>query len=242
MRLDVFIFENGDVQSRTEAKNFISSGAVTVNGKAVTKPSYDVRDSDTVELDKSSKRYVSRGGLKLEAALLEFSLSPFGKRCIDVGASSGGFTDCLLQNGALSVTAVDSGTAQLAPALRCDKRVTSMESFNARYMSPEDFGGELFDFAVMDVSFISATYIMQALRSVLTEGADFVCLVKPQFEAGREALGKGGIVKDEKKRQSALKKVVDFSKTVGFNAISTITSPIKGGDGNTEFLVHFKAV
>ncbi len=242
MRLDVFIFERGDANSRTEAKNFISSGAVKVDGKLVTKPSFDVTEEDTVEVDRSSKKYVSRGGLKLEAALLEFKVSPLGKKCIDVGASSGGFTDCLLQNGALSVTSVDSGTAQLSSALKNDNRVTSIENFNARYMSPDDFGGEFFDMAVMDVSFISATYIIPSVRSVLTRGADFICLVKPQFEVGRAALGKGGIVKDEKQRLSALKKVLNFAKTSGFEVVSYIISPIKGGDGNTEFLVRFKAI
>ncbi len=240
MRIDVFIFERGDVESRTEAKGFIVGGHVKVNGKTVTKPSLEVNESDVIEVDKSSKKYVSRGGFKLEAALRAFDVSPRGKRCIDVGASSGGFTDCLLQNGAGSVTAVDSGSGQMVPSLRADAKVTCIENFNARYMSKDDFG-EPFDMAVMDVSFISATYIIPAVRDVLSEDADFICLVKPQFEVGRAALGKGGIVKSRAARESALKKVVDFAKSIGFSAEKNIESPIKGGDGNTEYLVHFKA-
>ncbi|MBR2465804.1 MAG: TlyA family RNA methyltransferase [Clostridia bacterium] len=240
MRIDLFIFERGYAESRTEAKGFIVGGHVKVNGRTVTKPSFEVNESDVIEVDKSSKKYVSRGGFKLEAALGAFDVSPRGKRCIDVGASSGGFTDCLLQNGAESVTAVDSGSGQMAASLRADARVNCIENFNARYMSKDDFG-EPFDMAVMDVSFISATYIIPALREVLSEEADFICLVKPQFEVGRSALGKGGIVKSQAARESALKKVVDFAKSVGFSAVDNIESPIKGGDGNTEYLVHFKA-
>ncbi len=240
MRLDLYIFEQGDAQSRTEAKGFIDAGCVTVNGKIVSKPSFCVTGEEEITVDRSSKKYVSRGGLKLERALEAFKISPKDKRCIDIGASSGGFTDCLLQNGASFVTAVDSGTAQLAKSLQSDIRVKSIENFNARYMTKEDFEGEAFDMAVMDVSFISATYIIPAVKEVLKNGADFVCLIKPQFEVGRSGLGKGGIVKDEKTRQSALKKVVDFAKTAGFTLENTIESPIKGGDGNTEYLAHFK--
>ncbi len=240
MRLDVYIFERGDALSRTEAKNFIMGACVTVNGRIVTKPSFDVGGDDEVTVDRSSKKYVSRGGLKLEGALSSFGISPKGCKCIDIGASSGGFTDCLLQSGALSVTAVDSGTAQLAASLKCDSRVRSIENFNARYMTREDFGAEVFDMAVMDVSFISATYILPSVKEIIKDGGDFVCLVKPQFEVGRALVGKGGIVKDENARLSALKKVVDFAESIGFLTVNTIESPIKGTDGNTEYLVHFK--
>ena len=232
MRLDVFIAESGLAKSRTDAKNFILGGHVRVDGKMVVKPSLEVSPEERVEVDTSSKKYVSRGGLKLEAALDAFMIDPRGKRCIDVGASSGGFTDCLLQRGAASVVAVDSGSGQMAESLRRDSRVVTVENYNARYMKGEDVGGD-FELAVMDVSFISATYIIGALRGVLVAGADFVLLVKPQFEVGRASLGKGGIVKDEKARLSALKKVVDFAGENGFSVLGSIKSP--------EFLVHFKA-
>ncbi len=240
MRLDVCIFERSLVKSRTEAKKFITEGHVKVNGRVQTKPSFDVAEDSDIEVDTSSKKYVGRGGLKLEAALDAFNASPLGRTCIDIGASSGGFTDCLLQRGAMSVTAVDSGSGQMVQALRDDPRVTVIENFNARYMKREDFDTE-HDFAVMDVSFISATYIIPALSSVLSSGADFICLVKPQFEVGRAAIGKGGIVKSEKMRRAAVDKVVDFASNNGFIFLGYIESPITGGDGNTEYLVHFKA-
>ena len=239
MRLDVALFERGLVTSRTEAKGFIQSGAVSVGGIPVTKPAFEVSDADEIDVDLSTKKYVSRGGLKLEAALDAFGVDPSGRYCLDVGASSGGFTDCLLKRGALAVCAVDSGTDQLVAAIRQDKRVTSIEGYNARYMSADDLPF-IPTLAVMDVSFISATYIITALSTVLPLDADFICLVKPQFEVGRANLGKGGIVKDDKVRLCALKKVTDFADACGFDPIGNITSPIKGGDGNTEYLVHFK--
>lgn len=239
MRIDVLVFERGLASSRTEAKSLVLDGCVSVDGKKITKPSFDVADGAALAVDGSTKKYVSRGGFKLEAALAAFDASPAGKRCIDIGASSGGFTDCLLKNGAGHVVCVDSGRAQLVGALRADDRVTSLEGFNARYMTAKDFDG-LFDFAVMDVSFISATYIIPAVHGILISGGDFVCLVKPQFEVGRSGIGKGGIVKDESLRRAALQKVILFAESVGFCALGSIESPIKGGDGNTEYLVHFK--
>ena len=240
MRLDVYLTEKGFVQSRTEAKIFIISGAVLYNGKTITKPSYDIpEDSVGVTVDKSVKKYVSRGGYKLEEALREFNISVSGRLALDVGASSGGFTDCLLQNGAEHVISVDSGSNQIADSLRADTRVTVIENYNARYMKPEDFD-YVPNLAVMDVSFISATYIMPALYSVLGEGADFICLIKPQFEVGRAMLGKGGIVKEEKSRLAAVKKVTDFGKELGFVFVSVTNSPIQGGDGNIEYLAHFR--
>lgn len=240
MRLDLALFERGLARSRTDAKALITEGAVKVDGSQVLKASFETSDDAVIEVKAEIRRYVSRGGLKLEAALDEFKINPAGRMCIDVGASSGGFTDCLLQRGAVSVAAVDSGSGQMVQTLRDDMRVQVVENYNARYIKREDFDG-LFSLAVMDVSFISATYIIEGLRSVLTEGADFVCLVKPQFEVGRALVGKGGIVKDEKVRLSAVKKVIDFAESNGFSAHGYIKSPIKGGDGNTEFLVHFKA-
>jgi len=239
MRLDVYLHENGLCTSRTEAKVFIVGGAVTVDCKIITKPSYEVYGYEAIEVDRSYKKYVSRGGTKLEGALLSFKLNPEGRICIDVGASSGGFTDCLLQNGAKHVIAVDSGKDQIAEVLRFDERVTVVENFNARYMSREDFPYEP-SFAVMDVSFISATYIIPALAKVLAPVADFVCLIKPQFEVGRAGLGKGGIVKDARLHREACKRVNECAVEYGFALEGLIQSPILGGDGNTEFLAYFK--
>ena len=241
MRIDVYLSESGLVASRTEAKHFIAEGAVYVNGKQISKPSHDVDGSESITVDKSAKEFVSRGGVKLKGALTEFGVSADGRLCLDVGASSGGFTDCLLKSGAKHVIAVDSGTGQLAQVLRQDDRVTVIENYNARYMKPSDFEYTP-DLAVMDVSFISATYIIQAVYDVLAEVSDFICLIKPQFEVGRSALGKGGIVKDSKARDLAVKKVVDFAVSVGFSVAGTVQSPIKGGDGNIEFLAHFVKV
>lgn len=239
MRIDVYLSESGMVSSRTEAKRYICEGRVLVSGKPVTKPSFDVCGlEDKIVLIEEEERFVGRGGIKLKGALDAFGISPLGKLCIDVGASSGGFTDCLLKNGAKHVIAVDSGKDQLDPSLRNNPSVTSIEGYNARYMKSADleYSPEL---AVMDVSFISATYIIPQLVAVLAPGADYVLLIKPQFEVGRERIGKGGIVKDEAARKSAVKKVVDCALASGFDLIGVIESPIRGGDGNVEFLAHF---
>ena len=240
-RLDLYLCENGYAHSRTEAKLFVEGGAVIFDGKTVTKPSFSVDESvfHTVTVDKSQKKYVSRGGFKLEGALREFGISSSDRVCLDVGASSGGFTDCLLQNGARLVYAVDSGSGQLADSIRQDSRVLVFEGYNARYMTRSDF--EIVPtLAVMDVSFISATYIIPAIFEVLSSDSDFVCLIKPQFEVGRANIGKGGIVKDDKARRAAVEKVVSFAVEIGFEHIKTVTSSIRGGDGNIEFLAHFK--
>lgn len=240
MRLDVYLFASGLAASRTEAKSLILEGAVSVCGKAVMKPSYEVDgNSNDVRVESAGKRFASRGGLKLEAALREFSVDPKDRLALDVGASSGGFTDCLLSHGAAHVIAVDSGTGQLAESLRLDGRVTSVEGYNARYMKREDLDYTP-DLAVMDVSFISATYIMPAVMEVLAPGGDFVCLIKPQFEVGRAGLGKGGIVRDEVARDAAVRRVLDFAREIGFVNLGLVRSPILGGDGNVEFLAHFK--
>ena len=239
MRLDVFLFENGYASSRTEAKQLITESLVSVDGRVITKPSCDVDDGVKISIADAGVRYASRGGLKLECAINAFEFEIRGKKAIDVGASSGGFTDCLLKNGAQHVVAVDSGTDQLVSHLRNDARVTVMEGYNARYMSASDLPYKP-QLAVMDVSFISATYIIPALYDCLSEEADFICLIKPQFEVGRANIGKGGIVKDDKVRASAVKKVVDFAESVGFKTISTVRSTVIGGDGNVEFLAHFK--
>ena len=216
MRIDVYLCNSGLVSSRTEAKRFIDDGAVTVNGTLVKKASHDVDGSEEISVDKTVKEFVSRGGIKLKGALLEFGVNVKDRLCIDIGASSGGFTDCLLQFGAKHVIAVDSGSGQLTESIRLDSRVTSIENYNARYMKSDDLEYAP-DLAVMDVSFISATYIIPAVFDVLSEGGEFVCLIKPQFEVGRSGLGKGGIVKDSKVRDAAVKKVIDFAKEVGFD-------------------------
>ena len=241
MRIDVYLSENGIVASRTEAKRFIDEGAVSVNGKQISKPSFDVDGSENITVDKTVKEFVSRGGIKLKGALAEFGVSAVGKLCLDVGASSGGFTDCLLKSGAEHVIAVDSGSGQLSEVLRHDDRVTVFENYNARYMKREDFEYAP-NLAVMDVSFISATYIIPAVYNTLDDDADFICLIKPQCEVGRSGLGKGGIVKDSKARDLAVKKVVDFAASTGFTVKGTVQSSIKGGDGNIEFLAHFVKV
>ena len=239
MRLDVYLAESGILSSRTEAKRFIDEGAVYVDGHQVMKAAFDVAGlEDKVFVDRSLKQYVSRGGIKLKGALEAFGVNAMGRQCLDVGASSGGFTDCLLQEGAVHVISVDSGSGQLAQSLRRDARVTFIENYNARYMSREDLEYSP-DLAVMDVSFISATYIIPAVYDVLADNGEFICLIKPQFEVGRQGIGKGGIVKDAKLRDTAVKKVLNFATETGFANLNLIQSPIKGGDGNIEFLAHF---
>ena len=239
MRLDVYLADASMVDSRTDAKNFILAGAVTVNGKVVNKPSFDVDGSEEISVDKSGKRFVSRGGLKLEAALDGFGIDVNGVRAIDIGASSGGFTDCLLKRGACSVIAVDSGYGQMVESLRCDSRVTVIENYNARYMSPSDFEYAP-GLAVMDVSFISAKLIVPAVSNILASGGQFVCLIKPQFEVGRGGLNKKGIVKSEELRKRAVNDVVSFAECSGFSLLGLMESPIIGGDGNVEYLAHFR--
>lgn len=237
MRLDIFLFENGYAHSRSFAKSLVIEGKVFVDSECVTKPSYEVTDSSVITVSQE-ETYVSRGAYKLAGAVDKFSVSIDGRYCIDIGASSGGFTDYLLKNGAAHVIAVDSGTDQLALSLRNDTRVTSIENYNARYLKRADFDYAP-TLAVMDVSFISATYIMPSLYQILEDDADFICLIKPQFEVGRAFVGKGGIVKDVKARLNAVSKVVEFAKTIGFVSKGVIESPIRGGDGNVEFLAHF---
>ncbi len=239
MRLDVFLAEHEFASSRSEAKSLIQSGAVFLAGKPVTKPALDITGhEEEIFLDRSAKKYVSRGGNKLEGALVAFDIPVRGRYALDIGASSGGFTDCLLQNGAARVIAADVGTGQLVPKIREDRRVYVMENFNARYMTREDLP-YLPDLCVMDVSFISATHIIPAVYRTLADRADFICLVKPQFEVGRSGVGKGGIVKDEALRLDALRRVCAFAQQYGFSVRGSIVSPILGGDGNTEYLVHF---
>ena len=238
-RLDALLVNRGLFESRTRAQAAVMAGQVLVNEQKIDKPGTQVSPDVTIRLLGDKLRYVSRGGLKLEKALRDFGVDPTGYVCSDSGASTGGFTDCLLSYGARHVIAVDSGSGQLKESLRADPRVTTFENYNARNMKPEDFHYTP-TFAVMDVSFISATYIISAVYDVLSPDGDFICLIKPQFEVGRSGLGKGGIVKDKSVRDAAVARVTDFATDVGFELLGLIISPILGGDGNTEFLAHFK--
>ena len=238
MRADSFLTVYGYTESRTRAARLICEGKVLIDRKLVKKASEEILGEEhEVEITEVDK-YVSRGGLKLEAALAEFNIDVSGKRCIDVGASTGGFTDCLLLNGAASVHCIDSGKDQLHAKILADERVVNIESYNARELKGEDFG--LFDIAVMDVSFISQTLIHGGVASVLCKGGIFVSLIKPQFEAGKQALGKKGIVKDAKDREAAIWRVLESAALHGLICKGVICSPIEGGDGNREYLACFE--
>lgn len=237
MRADVYLFNNGYTKSREEAQRLIKSGCVCVNGKIISKPSFTIEGEAVISVD-NPFAYVSRGGDKLCAALDAFQISVKGRRCVDIGASTGGFTDCLLQHGAVKVYAIDSGTDQLVASLKSSPLVVSMENVNARYLRADDIP-ERCDLCVMDVSFISQTLIYPAVADILPQGGELVSLVKPQFEAGKSNVGKHGIVKDEKVRQSVLTNIIQQAHLHGLEYVSHITSPIKGGDGNTEYLAYF---
>lgn len=239
MRLDVYLFENGYVQSRQRAKTLIESGSVRIDGVTVTKPSFSIGDGTEHSVAvEDVLPYVGRGGLKLEAALDAFGVDPAGMIALDIGASTGGFTDCLLQRGAQRVYAVDAGENQLAQKLRLDTRVRCIEHLNARTLSPVHVDNVGIDLAVMDVSFISATYILPQIPSLLNAHGTMVCLIKPQFEVGRSMLGKGGIVKDRSAHEAAILRVLDCAQSIGLPMCGLIASPIKGGDGNLEFLAY----
>lgn len=240
MRCDLFLSEKGYVKSRSKARELIDSRAVIINGTVVKKPSEPIEENadNTVEI-LNALPFVSRGGIKLEYALEQFGISVEGLSALDVGASTGGFTDCLLRRGAARVIAVDSGENQLDPSLKSDTRVTCVEKYNARYMKREDFSF-CPNIAVMDVSFISQTLILPALSHVLDDGAVLVSLIKPQFEVGRSAVGKKGIVKNEKERQNAVRNVIACAQANNLGCFALTRSPIEGGDGNVEFLAAFR--
>jgi len=239
MRADIYLFSNGHANSRSHAKALIEEGSVKIDGKVIDKASFDITDSEHFIEITDTQKFVSRGGLKLEAALDVFEIDVKGKRAIDIGASTGGFTDCLLNRGAERVVCVDSGVGQLHPKIASDKRVTNIEKYNARELSTEIIP-EGADIAVMDVSFISQTLILPRIKGVLKENGCLISLIKPQFEAGRAAIGKGGIVKDKKDRLAAILRVRDSASSVGLYMMGLIISPITGGDGNIEFLGYFK--
>lgn len=239
MRLDLYLTENGYAPTRTKAQYLISEGKVTVDGKVIGKPSFDV-EGKIVAVIGDGLKYVSRGALKLEGALKAFGIDPCGAKCIDIGSSTGGFTDCLLQHGAKSVFCVDSGTDQLHKKLRDDPRVTLREQFNARFLSFSEVGFKA-DIVVMDVSFISQTVLYPNVKDILSEDGIFISLIKPQFEAGKENVGKGGIVKSEKVRQSVIESIIAQAKENGLYLENITVSPITGGDGNIEYLACFSA-
>ncbi len=238
MRADLYLVEKGIAKSRKRAQDMIDEGLVFADGVRITKASKNIDDA-VIEVRGEVMPYVSRGGLKLKGAIESFTLDVKGKICLDIGASTGGFTDCLLQESALKVYAVDCGHGQLDKELLSDDRVVSIEGCNARDISREIIP-DMIDICVMDVSFISQTLIHPAIAPLLNKGAEFITLIKPQFEVGRANIGKNGIVKDEKARVSAINKVIESASACGFRFIDKITSPIKGGDGNTEYIGRFR--
>lgn len=240
MRADLYVFTKGYAQSREAAKKSIEGGLCSIDGRVIKKPSEDIDGTTehTVVCEKAIP-YVGRGGLKLEAALDSFGVNPRGLVCADIGASTGGFTDCLLRRGAAKVFAIDSGHGQLSPLLLGDPRVVSLEGLNARNLSPDDLGTPC-GLAVMDVSFISQTLIIPVIPALLEPDGICITLIKPQFEAGRGALGKGGIVKNPRDRRFACERVAAAGAACGLHLSGLIKSPIAGGDGNTEFLALWK--
>jgi len=241
-RIDKLLVERGLAQSRAKAQALVMAGLVLVDEQRVEKSSDTVAPGATIRIkggDDPTSRYVGRGGLKLEKALREFAVNVAGLVCLDVGASTGGFTDCLLQNDAARVVAVDVGHNQIDWRLRTDARVEVREGVNARYLEPKDFPAK-FDLAVMDVSFISATKIMPAIVPLLRESACFITLIKPQFEVGRGEVGKGGIVRDAEKRARVIEEVNRAAEALGLRVRGVIESPIHGADGNVEFLALYE--
>ncbi len=238
-RLDKLLVERGLVESRARAQALILAGQVLVREQRIDKPGQAVDADSEIRIKDEPLKYVSRGGLKLEAALREFHIDPSTKNCLDIGASTGGFTDCLLQHGAARVWAIDVGHNQIAWRLRQDARVAVIESQNARYLEPDQFP-VLFDLATIDVVFISLSKIFPAVVRLLAEEADCIALVKPQFEVGPGEVGKKGIVKEAAKHRRVLREVKRQGAEVGLKAIDVIASPIRGAEGNREFLIHLR--
>ena len=240
MRADVYLFRSGYANSRESARKAIESGLCSVDGIQVPKASYEIdADSEHEVVFVPAHPYVGRGGLKLEGALKAFPVNPAGLVCVDIGASTGGFTDCLLKNGARKVFAVDSGHGQLAAELLADSRVVPIEGFNAKNLTPGILG-EKCGLCVMDVSFISQTAILPVIPALLTDDGCAITLIKPQFEVGRSAVGKGGIVKKSSDRRDACRNVAEAARMSGLYLNGLIKSPVTGGDGNTEFLAFFR--
>lgn len=235
-RLDLLLVQQGLAETRTKAQALIMSGQVYVNNQKADKPGASFAPDVELSLRGNACPYVSRGGLKLEKAMQEFPISLKDCICMDIGASTGGFTDCMLQNGAAKVYAVDVGHGQLAWKLRCDERVVCMERTNFRYMVREDIQDDL-DFASVDVSFISLTKILLPARRLLKPDGQMVCLIKPQFEAGREKVGKKGVVREPSVHREVIEKIVDFASFLGFSVLGLTFSPVRGPEGNIEYLI-----
>lgn len=236
-RLDVAVFEQGYAPSREKAKAIIMAGIVYVNNQKVDKAGFELKEGDVLEVRGKTLQYVSRGGLKLEKAMQEFPITLEGKICMDVGASTGGFTDCMLQNGAVKVYSVDVGYGQLAWKLRIDERVVNLERTNFRYATREQIPDEV-DFASVDVSFISLKHILPNLNTLLAPDGQAVCLIKPQFEAGKEKVGKKGVVRDLNVHLEVVENVINLALENGFSVMGLQFSPIKGPEGNIEYLIY----
>lgn len=238
-RLDLLMVERALAPSREKAKAYIMSGDVYVDGQKEDKAGTMFQETIKIEVRGNTLPYVSRGGLKLEKAMNHFEVTLDGKVCMDVGASTGGFTDCMLQNGAVKVYSIDVGYGQLDWKLRNDPRVVCMEKTNIRYVVPEDLQ-EPADFSSIDVSFISLTKVLLPVRNLLTENGEIVCLIKPQFEAGREKVGKKGVVREKSTHHEVIEKVALYAQSIGFKILNIDFSPIKGPEGNIEYLIHLK--
>ena len=235
-RLDAVMVQQGMVPSRQRAKTLIQNGQISVNGKVCTKPAFAVSETDQIAMEGSDIPFVGRGGLKLEHAVQQMQLSLEGMVCLDIGASTGGFTDCMLQNGAVKVYAVDVGYGQLAWSLRTDERVVNMERTNIRNVKPEDLAEQI-EFFSVDVSFISLHHIFPVAQAITTPDAMGVCLVKPQFEAGREKVGKNGVVRDPATHREVLHNAMGYAAANGFAVRGLDFSPVKGPEGNIEYLM-----
>ncbi len=238
-RLDILLVNKNLAPSREKAKALIMSGIVYVDGQKEDKAGTSFEDTVSIEVRGSSLKYVSRGGLKLEKAMTHFGVSLEGKICMDVGASTGGFTDCMLQNGAVKVYAVDVGHGQLDWKLRNDPRVVCMERTNIRYVTEEHVADPI-QFASIDVSFISLSKVLGPVKALLTGDGQIVCLIKPQFEAGREKVGKKGVVREKSTHLEVINRVMDFAASIGFGILNLEFSPIKGPEGNIEYLLHLQ--
>jgi len=237
IRLDQYMVDKGFAETRSKAQALIMSGVVYVNEQKTDKAGTFITEKDNIGVRESLK-YVSRGGLKLEKAMSSFGITLVDKICMDIGASTGGFTDCMLQNGAARVFCVDVGYGQLAWSLRTDDRVTNMERTNIRFVTLESIDNAMLDFASVDVSFISLKLIFPVLNNLLKESGECVCLIKPQFETGREKVGKNGVVKDPDTHVEVIKNVIQYTKKNGFTVKGLDFSPIKGPKGNIEYLLY----
>lgn len=239
IRLDVAVFERGFAPSREKAKAIIMAGQVYVNNQKSDKAGTEIKVDDVIEVRGKTLKYVSRGGLKLEKAMQEFPISLENKICMDVGASTGGFTDCMLQNGAVKVYSVDVGYGQLAWKLRTDERVINLERTNFRYVTDKEIPDKI-DFSSVDVSFISLKHILPVLNNLLSEHGQAVCLIKPQFEAGKEKVGKKGVVRDLSVHLEVVERIINLAIECGFSVKGLQFSPIKGPEGNIEYLIYLE--